>query len=882
MTEAYHLLSVNQTLNTLNTSKEGLTSSEAKARLSKYGYNEIQEKRKKTDIEIFIDQFKSFLIIILIVAVILSFAFGEYIDGILILLIIFLNAFLGFVQTKKAEEAIAALKKLTVPVVKVLRDKEVKNISSRELVPGDIVILDTGDKVPADCRIISQINLKVDESVLTGESIPVSKSSEQIKSPQPIQNQSNMLFMGTSIVYGRCEAVVVSTGMNTEFGKIALSIQQGEEITPLQRKLDEFGKFIGKVFLFICFTVFILGLINGIEFITIAITAISLAVAAVPEGLLASITIALSLGVATMAKHKAIVRKLTAVEGLGSVTVICTDKTGTLTVNEMTVKRIWNIDKEYNVTGEGYKKEGKILINDKEIDKLPEELKLTLKSGLYCNNSFINGEPVGDPTEIALLLSAYKAGLEDDRSEKNRLDEIQFDSERKMMSVLYKYDKSKNIIWTKGATEKVLERCAYVMKEGKIVKLTNQHKKAILNKEKEYASLSFRVLAFAMKITSSNKIVEDKLVFLGLQAMIDPPRPEVKNAIATCKKAGIDVIMITGDHKETAIAIGKELGIMDNGLAITGAELDKISDSELKKLMPNIKIFARASPEHKVRITKILKENGEIVAMTGDGINDAPALKAADVGVAMGQTGTDVTREVADLVISDDNFATIVNAVEQGRGIYENIRKTIAFLLSGNIAEVFIIFLAILIGLPLPLVAIQILWINLVTDGLPALALSVDPISKEVMNRKPRSPKEDITSGLEIYLIHYPIILTFFSLVSFIYVLESSNDLVKAQTIVFTLVVFFEMFQSFACRSLEKPVGKEILKNRYLLLAAVAALVLQMSILYFEPMQMLFGTKSLTALELVAIVSVSLVGFLYIELTKSLKSKEVQRQLNKS
>lgn len=882
MAEAYHLLSVNQTLDTLNSSKEGLTSSEAKARLSKYGFNEIQEKRKKTDLEIFIDQFKSFLIIILIVAVVLSFAFGEYIDGVLILLIILLNAFLGFIQTKKAEEAIAALKKLTVPVVKVLRDKEVKNISSRELVPGDIVILDTGDKVPADCRILSQINLKVDESVLTGESIPVSKSSEQLKSPQPIQNQSNMLFMGTSIVYGRCEAIVVATGMSTEFGKIALSIQQGEEITPLQRKLDDFGKFIGKVFLFICLTVFILGLINGIEFITIAITAISLAVAAVPEGLLASITIALSLGVATMAKHKAIVRKLTAVEGLGSVTVICTDKTGTLTVNEMTVKKIWNFGKEYIVTGEGYKKEGKILLNNKQIDKVEDELKLTLQSGLYCNNAFTNGEPVGDPTEIALLLSAHKAGLEDNRSEKNRIDEIQFDSERKMMSVMYKHEKSKNVIWTKGAAEKVLEKCTYVMKEGKIIKLTNQHKKAILAKEKEYAASSFRVLAFAMKLTSSNKIAEDQLVFLGLQAMIDPPRPEVKHAIATCKKAGIDVIMITGDHKETAIAIGKELGIMDNGLAITGAELDKISDAELKRMIGRIKIFARASPEHKVRITKILKENGEVVAMTGDGINDAPALKAADVGVAMGQTGTDVTREVADLVISDDNFATIVNAVEQGRGIYENIRKTIAFLLSGNIAEVFIIFLAILAGLPLPLVAIQILWINLVTDGLPALALSVDPISKEVMNKKPRSPKEDITAGLDIYLIHYPIILTFFSLVSFIYVWESSNDLVKAQTVVFTLVVFFEMFQSFACRSIEKPVGREVIKNKYLLLAAAAAFILQMSILYFEPMQVLFNTKPLTTLELVTIISISLIGFLYIETAKSLKSKEIEKQQMKT
>ncbi|MCX8202306.1 MAG: cation-translocating P-type ATPase [Candidatus Micrarchaeota archaeon] len=867
MVEAHHLLSVNETFRILNTSKKGLSSSEAKSRLSKYGFNEIQEKRKKSDIEIFIDQFRSFLILILIAATILSFAFGEYIDAVLISLIILLNASLGFIQAKKAEEAVAALKKLTVPTVKVLRDGEVKTVSSREIVPGDIVILDTGDRVPADCRIISHINLKVDESVLTGESVPISKTSDQLKSPQPIQNQSNMVFMGTSIVYGRCEAVVVTTGMNTEFGKIALSIQQGEEITPLQKKLDDFGKFIGKVFLFICGVVFVIGLINGMEFITISLTAISLAVAAVPEGLLASITIALSLGVSTMAKHKAIVRKLTAVEGLGSVTVICTDKTGTLTVNEMTVKRIWTMDKEYSLTGEGYKKDGKILFRNKEIKQIPKDLELTLKSGLYCNNAFVNGDPIGDPTEIALIISARKAGLEDKRPDAARLDEIQFDSERKMMSVLYKED-SRNTIWVKGATERVINRCRYVMKEGRLVRLTDSYKKKILEKEKEYASSSFRVLAFAMKSTTSNKIVENNLVFLGMQAMIDPPRPEVKDAIATCKKAGIDVIMITGDHKETAIAIGKELGILNNGLAITGAELDAMSDSELKEKISDVKVFARVSPEHKVRITRILKEKGHIVAMTGDGINDAPALKAADIGVAMGQTGTDVTREVADLVIADDNFATIVKAVEQGRGIYDNIKKTVAFLLSGNIAEILIIFLAVLIGLPLPLVAIQILWINLVTDGLPALALAVDPISRDVMNKKPRNPKEDITYNLDIYLIHYPIILTFFSLLVFIYFLQTSDNLAKAQTATFTLVVLFEIFQSFACRSLDAPVGREFANNKYLLIAAGVAFVLQMFILYFEPMQILFDTRPLTISELMALIGISLIGFAYIEFAK--------------
>ena len=876
MREPYHVLPAKDAMEALQTSVKGLKSSEAKERLAEYGYNELHEKKKKSDFDLFVDQFKSFLILILVVAVILSFSFGEYIDALLILAIILLNSFLGYVQTKKAEEAIRALKKLTIPTVKVVRDGEVKTISSRELVPGDFVVLSTGDRVPADCRITSQINLKVDESILTGESHPVSKISEAIKSKQPIQGRANMLFMGTSVVYGRCEAVVVSTGMQTEFGKIALSIQAEEDVTPLQKKLDKFGQFIGIVFLAICAVVFFLGLANGMELITIALTAISLAVAAVPEGLLASITIALSLGVNKMANHNAIVRKLTAVEGLGSVTTICTDKTGTLTVNEMTVKRVWNYGKEYVLTGEGYKGEGKIIFKDKEVKRIDRDLSLSLEAGSYCNDAFITGEPVGDPTELALLVSARKAGVSDRRSDLKRLDEVQFDSERKMMSVLYASGpgKSGKTIWSKGAAEKIVERCAFVFKEGKIQKMTAKDRSRILEKEQEYARSSFRVLALAMKQISANKIREQGLVFLGLQAMIDPPRPEVKHAISICKKAGVDVIMITGDHKETALSIGKELGIIDSGIALTGLELDELSDSELKKKISKVKIFARVSPEHKVRITRILKEKGEIVAMTGDGINDAPALKAADVGVAMGQTGTDVTREVADLVISDDNFATIVKAIEQGRGIYENIRKNIAFLLSGNIAEVFIIFLAVLIGLPLPLIAIQILWINLITDGLPALALAVDPISKEVMNRRPRPPDEEIIAKLDLYVIHYPIIATMVVLVSFAYILSITGDILRAQTVSFTLIVFFEMFQSFSCRSLEKPVVGSLFKNKYLVLAALLALALQMAIIYFEPVQSLFYTTPLTALELGAIVILSFSGFAYIELMKKVQSSK--------
>ena len=883
----YYKLSEQQTLKTLGSSIKGLSQKEAEERLRKYGKNLLIEKRKKTDLELFIDQFRSFLILILIFAILLSFLIGEYLDSLLILVIVLLNAILGFIQAKKAEEAVESLKKLMIPTVKVVRDNELKQISSADLVPGDIVVLNTGDRVPADCRILNQINLKVDESLLTGESIPVSKLSSKISKDEPIQNRHNMLYMGTSVVYGRCEAIVVNTGMNTEFGKIALSIQQEEELTPLQKKLDSFGKFLGSIFLVLCLIVFILGVITGNEIIEMAIVSISLAVAAVPEGLLASITIALSLGVAIMAKSNAIVRKLTAVEGLGNVTVICTDKTGTLTVNQMTVKKIFTLENEYNVSGEGYSFEGKITDKKgKPIDH-SSELLLLLETGVYCNDAFIDKEVIGDPTEISLLISAKKAGIKDKRSEMKRLDEIQFDSERKMMSVLYKLDKSlkaniknakfkgtRNIVYAKGATEKILTKCSYIMEKGQIRKITAEDKKKILQKEKEYASSSFRVMAFAIKFTDANKIQEEGLIFLGLQAMLDPPRPEAKDAIQLCKKAGIDVIMITGDHKDTAIAIGKELGIIDHGIALTGQEIDKMSDEELLEKISKVKIFARVSPEHKVRITKLLKKKGEIVAMTGDGINDAPALKAADIGVAMGGRGADVTREVADLVIMDDNFATIVKAVEQGRGIYDNIRRVVAFLISGNIAEVLIIFLAMLIGLPLPLVAIQILWINLVTDGLPALSLSINPIDKSVMNKKPRSPKEEIIDGLNIYVIDYPVLLTFVALSSFVYFWFTTNDLILSQTIVFSIIVFFELFQSFSCVDIEKPVGLRFLSNRYLVLAALSVFIIQFLIIYFEPANNIFNTSPINLGQLLFIIFISSLGFLYIEWRKSQNYKK--------
>ena len=872
----WHAFSSEASLRAIGSSHSGLSQKEAESRLVHHGPNELIEKKKKGDIALFLDQFKSFLIGILLVAIIISFAVGELLDTFVISIIVLLNVILGYVQTKKAEEAIAALKRMAVPTVKVFREGQAKNISSRLIVPGDIIILAAGDRIPADCRIMKQMNLKVDESILTGESVPVVKHEGTIKGDVALHSRRNMIYSGTTLVYGRCEAVVVSTGMSTEFGKIAETLQAPEDETPLQKKLDAFGKFLGYVFVAVCGVIFLLGVLRGTPLFEMFITALALAVAAVPEGLLASITIALTFWISKMASKRAIIRRLTAVEGLGSVTVICSDKTGTLTVNEMTVKRVWTFEREMSVTGEGYDSGGDFLSGSKKMDvsRFPDVQK-ALKAGLLCNDAFSGREHVGDPTELALLVSARKAGIHDSRGSIKRIGEVPFDSERKMMSVLYETkDSDARSVWAKGAAESILKRCSFIMKGSRKVRLTTSDRKKVLEVNKKYASESFRVLAFAIKkVNSGDGITENELVFLGLQAMMDPPRPEVKASIQQCKAAGIKVIMVTGDHKETAVAVAKELGLIDEGSVITGDELEAMTDKQFDQHVGNITVYARVSPAHKVRITEALKRSGHIVAMTGDGVNDAPALKMADVGVAMGRTGTDVTREVADMVISDDNFATIVSAVEEGRGIYDNIRKTIAFLLSGNIAEVGVLLFAVLIGLPLPLAAAQILWINLVTDGLPALALSVDPVTKDVMSRPPRRKDEKLTDGMRAYIVDYPILLVASCLLLFVLSLNAGNDLIKSQTIVFTTIVLFELFQSFSCRSLERPV--ELFDNKYLLIAALIAISAQLLIMYVEPMQSMFKVAPLGVVEWVGIIFVSLVGFIYLEISKAMSSKKM-------
>jgi Ca2+-transporting ATPase len=864
----------------LKTQPSGLTLKEAEARLERYGSNELLEKQKKRDLELFLDQFRSLLIWILIVAVAISAFLGEILDAIVISAIVIINAILGFVQIKKAEEAISALKKMAAPTVSVMREGQARTISSKDLVPGDIILLKAGDKVPADCRIMRQMNLKLDESVLTGESASVTKSELAIglsgsKEDLPIFQRKNLVFAGTTVVYGRCEAVVVLTGMSTEFGKIAETLQTPEEETPLQKKIDALGRLLGILFVAVCLLVFLLGIASQLPAVQMFVTALALAVAAVPEGLLAAITIALAVGITRMAKQNAIVRRLTAVEGLGSVTAICSDKTGTLTVNEMTVRRVWTLDNEVEVTGEGYRPSGKFIAEGRSID--PKRLKdamRVLKAGLLCNDALGGAGYVGDPTEIALLVSARKAGLKDLRASSERVGEIPFDSSRKMMSVLHETDdEDKTSVWTKGAVEEVLKRSAFVFRNGKITKMTEKEKRNILDVNRRYAERSYRILAFAMKrVSKSERLTESRLVFLGLQAMIDPPRPEAKGAIARCRMAGIKVVMITGDHKETAVAVAKELDILGGGAVLSGEDLDRLGDREFGRIVEDVSVYARVSPEHKVRITEALKGKGHVVAMTGDGVNDAPALRKADIGVAMGITGTDVTKEVADIVITDDDFSTIVSAVSEGRGIYDNIRKTIALLLSGNIGEVGVLLIAILAGLPLPLAAIQILWINLVTDGLPALAIAIDPISKDVMSRKPRPREESLTDRMRAYVFDAPVIMVAAVMLLFVFSLNNGKELVRAQTIVFTTVIVFELFLSLSCRSLEKPVGTGVLDNRYLILAIAASLILHASILYTPSLNDAFNVVPLTADEWLQIFAIGLICYAYLETAKAVAS----------
>lgn len=849
--------------NEFSTSENGLSSEEAKTRLTKYGENTLKQTKKINPLLIFINQFKGFIVGILIAAVVISLFIQEYLDAGVIAIILVLNAVLGFIQEYRAERSIEALKKLVSLKAKVVRDGKVQEIAASEVVPGDILILEEGDKIPADARLIQAINLETQEASLTGESTPVEKNIDLLKEDTPVADQKNMVFSSTIITRGRGRAVVVETGMRTEIGKIAQMIQEVEKgLTPLQLSLQQLGHRLGMLTIAICIIVFITGALKTGEFLKMFIAAIALAVAAIPEGLPAVVTIALALGVEKMIKKNALIRKLPSVETLGCTTVICSDKTGTLTCNQMTVERLFVNDEVINVTGHGYSTKG-------TFSKSPENFELLLRIGILCNDANLEKEEViGDPTEASLIVSAAKAGLIKQELEKMfpRVAELPFDSKRKMMTTVHQAG-DKLVAYTKGAPDILLERCTQIYINGKIMGLTAADKAKIHQANEDFAQNALRVLGFAFKETENPKPTEDNLIFVGLQAMIDPPRKEVKEAIKKCKTAGIKVIMVTGDHKLTALAIATKLGII--GEVLTGKELDEIEDL-YEEIVEKVSIYARVSPEHKMRIIEALKKTGHVVAMTGDGVNDAPALKDADIGIAMGISGTDVAKEASDMILTDDNFASIVNAVEEGRTIDENIKKFVTYLLSSNLGEVLTIFIALIIGLPMPLLALQILWINLLTDGLPALALGIDPPDIGLMKRKPRKKEENIISTKRfIWMLGIGIIMMLSTLGIFhFYKPEQSPD--YARTMAFTTLTMLQMFNVMNCRSGYTSVFRGFFSNRWLLWAIFCSTALQLLVIY-TPLSRIFHTIPITLTDWGYILLVSASVLVFGEIVKLIR-----------
>ncbi|SFS61303.1 calcium-translocating P-type ATPase, SERCA-type [Paenibacillus sp. BC26] len=860
----------------------GLTPSAAADRLREVGRNELTEGKKVPPIMLFLGQFKDFMVLVLMGATLISGLLGEYLDAITIVAIIVINAILGFVQEFRAEKSLRALKALSAPLAKTLRGGESVVVPASELVPGDLVELESGDRIPADIRFIEANSCYAEESALTGESVPVNKHCVVIQADElPLGDMRNIGFMGTMVTRGTAKGIVIRTGMNTEMGKIANLIQQTETMeTPLQHRLEQLGKILIVVALALTVMVVVAGILHGQPAYEMFLAGVSLAVAAIPEGLPAIVTIALALGVQRMIKRRAIVRKLPSVETLGCASVICSDKTGTLTQNKMTVTKLWIGGQGMDVTGEGYEPTGSCFEGGKAVDlKQHQPLRRLLQIAALCNNAsvtrideeqdakrkkskttFVQDEWVlkGDPTEGALTVLASKLGVTMKSLEGlyQRVKEFPFDSERKRMSVLVSHQGGR-LVCTKGAPDVLMEQCAYILWDGKVVPFTATLKQKVNNASEDMAQAALRVLGFAYRDLRSHDAAEDEadvenqLIFVGLSGMIDPPRREVRESIANCRRAGIKTVMITGDHQLTAEAIAGQLGIMPRGgIAISGQQLNGMSEEQLDRLIDNIYVYARVSPEHKLRIVKALQRKGHVVAMTGDGVNDAPAIKAADIGIAMGITGTDVSKEASSLVLSDDNFSSIVAAIEEGRGIYENIRKFIRYLLASNVGEILTMFLAMMAGLPLPLVPIQILWVNLVTDGLPAMALGVDQAEKDLMQQKPRSAKENIFARrLGWKIISRGILIGVCTLAAFWITLRtapnSPTNLIHAQTVAFATLVMAQLIHVFDCRSSRSIFHRNILQNKYLLFAVLSSVLLMLGVLYIEALQPIFKTVPL-------------------------------------
>lgn len=856
--------------------ERGLSQKEAEKRKKHFGPNELQEKEKPSILLLFFSQFKDFMIIVLLAATLISGLLGEYIDALAIISIVLLNGVLGFFQEVRAEKSLQALKELSAPTSIVKRDGKWQKIPSKELVPGDLIRFASGDRIGADVRIVEANSLEIEESALTGESVPAQKNAEPIYDKNvALGDMSNMAFMGTLVTRGSGTGLVVGTGMKTAMGQIADLLQSQEALqTPLQRRLEQLGKILIAASIALTVLVVVIGIIQGNDVYTMFLAGVSLAVAAIPEGLPAIVTIALSLGVQRMIRKNAIVRKLPAVETLGTASVICSDKTGTITQNKMTVTHLWADGKTWTVTGQGDELTGKFLDHHKEMDPIRDEIfhKLLLY-GMLCNHAKVIQDERGiridgDPTEGALLVCAMKAGFFDEHlADYEIIKEFPFDSARKMMSIIVQDKKGNRFVITKGAPDVLIAKSTTMLHHGRRQVLSLHDKRNLLEVVGSLAGQALRTLAVAYKplesnapIPSSERDAENQLTFIGLFGMIDPPRPEVKQAIDVCQKAGIKTIMITGDHALTAEAIAKQLGLINgNRLVISGNQLDVMSDSELEEIVDRVAVFARVSPEHKLKIVRALQKNGHIVAMTGDGVNDAPAIKAADIGIAMGINGTDVAKESSSLVLLDDNFATIKEAIHEGRNIYENIRKFIRYLLASNVGEILVMLFAMLLAMPLPLVPIQILWVNLVTDGLPAMALGLDQPEGDVMNRKPRSPKEGVFArGLGWKVISRGFLIGSATLIAFIVAYNKyPGELAYAQTIAFTTLVLAQLIHVFDCRSEYSIFARNPFENKYLVGAVLSSLLLMFPVIYYEPLQKIFHTAPILPIDWLLIIAMA-------------------------
>ncbi|MEG1705119.1 MAG: cation-translocating P-type ATPase [Clostridia bacterium] len=879
--EKWYTINEDEVIGKLNSSRNGLSISEAEKRLKQNGYNRLKEAKKKTMISRFIDQFKNVMIIVLIIAAVLS-AFVSIqnneplTDTIIILVVVMLNALLGVIQESKAEKAIEALKNMSLPYIKVKRDDKILSVKVEELVVGDIVLIEAGDYIPADMRIIENHSLKIEEAALTGESVPVEKHIQTISTKTDIAlgDRVNMLYSGSSAVYGRAEAIVTAVGMDSELGKIAEAISSiDSNETPLQKKMTELSKMLSVVVVVIAIIMFVIGIIQGKQIIDVFMLAIALAVAAIPEGLAAVITITLAIGVQKMAKEKSIIRKLSAVEALGSTEVICSDKTGTLTQNKMTVRKIYTNNKLIDVSQN---------CDNLKIDTLSKIFTL-------CNDTRFgedNGYKVllGDPTETALITFGEKFNINKEEYEKiyTRVNEVPFDSTRKMMTTVNKVD-DKYMVCTKGAIESVIDSCKYVLIDGKLEEITKEFKNNIIQVNLSLAHEALRVLAFAYKIEDKEvqingnedmKKVESDLIFVGLTGMIDPPRPEAKEAVRQCFEAGMIPVMITGDNIETASAIAKELGIITkDDEAVTGIEVDKMSEEELLKRVQNIRVYARVSPENKIRIVKAWKKLGKTVAMTGDGVNDAPALKGSDIGIGMGITGTEVSKSVSSMILADDNFATIVVAVKEGRRIYNNIQNVIVYLLASNLAEVIIIFLSTLFSKSL-LVPIQILWINLVTDTVPAIALGFEKEEPDVMKQKPRKSTDNFFSPFLIFRVLIPAIIKSMLIFMVYFMVEKSYNSIIAGDVVFITLATIEILFAFICRSDKYPVYKiGLFSNIPIILSVIGTLIIQYTFILFPLTRNWLQIDAMPNSLIIVAVLTSLFALVIFELVKILLAK---------